>query len=96
MSTVLPNLPGTNTDIEAKKRELYMSILMMARFCPTLIEKIERWAEEIHPLMKELAEWSLTEITPHECGFSKSLPNNFDFIIKVAFFTPEFLLMWQK
>jgi len=94
MSTILRNLPGT--DIEIKKRELYMSILMMARFCPTLIDKIERWAEEIHPLMKELADWSPIEITPHECGFSTSLPNSFDFIIRVAFFMPGVLLMWQK
>ena len=94
MSTILRNLPGT--DIETKKQELFRSIVMMARFCPTLIEKIERWAEEIHPLMKELAEWSPTEITPHECGFSTSLPNNFDFIINMAFFMPGLLLTWQK
>lgn len=94
MSTVLPNLPGT--DIEYTKKELRLAILMMVKFCPTLSEKLQRWFEEIHPLMKELDEWSPIEVTPHDCGFSENIPNNFDFIIKVAFFTPNLLLDWQK
>ena len=94
MSTVIRNLPGT--DIEEKKWELFLSILLMARFCPTFIERIERWSEEIAPLIKEISEWSPSEVTPHECGFSQNIPNSFDFIVRVAFFAPLLLVEWQK
>jgi hypothetical protein len=94
MQKQLVNLRGTN--LEQMKRAVFLDILMMARFCPSLMDKLERVCDDIIPLLKEISRWSPEPVGPHDCGFSKNIPDSFEFVLNLALFAPHILLESEK